>query len=109
MDNPKTDAQRRAIHKWFEQVAKVFNDNGIEKRVVIDLLTKRGLDSQWTKESFKEDVYKPVFAKVTGGKDSTEDANTLDHDICVQGLQKWAAQALHVVLPPFPSRYTQGE
>ena len=108
-DNPKTDAQRRAIHEWFGQVAKVFNDNGIEKRVVLDKLTVRGLDTQWTKDSFKEDVYKPVYAKVTGGKESTEEASTTDHDICVQGLQRWVAQEFGVVLPPFPSRFTQGD
>ena len=108
-EKPKTDKQRAAVHKWFEQVAKALNDNGIEKHVVIEMLRTRGLQTQWTKESFKEDVYKPVYAKVTGGKDSTEKANTKDHDICVQGLQKWAAETLHVVLPPFPDRFTQAE
>ena len=105
---PKTDAQRNAVHLWMEQVAKVFNDNGIEKRVVIEKLATRGLDTQWTKESFKHDVYKPVFEKVSGGKESTEDANTTDHDIVIQGLQKWCAQEFGVVLPPFPDRFSQG-
>jgi hypothetical protein len=108
-DNPKTDAQRRSLHLWFEKVAKVFNDNGIEKSVVIELLTTRGLDTQWTKESFKEDVFKPVYNKVTGGKVSTEEANTKDFDICVTGLQKWAAEVLEVTLPPFPDRFSQAE
>jgi len=107
-EKPKTDKQRRAIHKWFEQAAKVLNDNGIEKAVVIQKLTTRGLDTQWTKESFKVDVYKPVFNAVAA-KQSTEEANTMDHDICVAAIQKWAAQYLGVVLPPFPSIYSQGE
>ena len=108
-NNPKTDAQRRAIHKWFAMVARVFNENGIEKSVVIEKLTTRGLDSQWTGDSFKHDVYKPVYSKVTGGKESTEEANTTDHNICVEGLQKWAAQELQVVLPPFPDRFSQAD
>ena len=106
-DKPKTDKQRNTLHLWFEQVAKVLNDNGIGKQVVIEKLATRGLESKWTKDSFKEDVYKPVFAKVTAVKTSTEDANTTDHDVCVQGLQKWAAQELGVVLPPFPDRFEQ--
>jgi len=107
-DKPKTDAQRNAVHLWMEQVAQVLNDNGIEKSVVLDKLTTRGLHTQWTKESFKHDVYKPVFEKVSGGKESTEDANTTDHDIVIQGLQKWVAQEFAVVLPPFPDRFSRG-
>jgi len=88
-------------------VAQVLNDNGIDKRVVIHKLKTRGLDTQWTAESFKEDVYRPVFQKVAA-KHSTEEANTRDHDIVIQGLQKWCAEEFGVVLPPFPSRYDMG-
>ena len=56
IDNPKTDSQRNAIHVWFDLVAKVLNDNGIDKRVVLHKLKTRGLDTQWTAASFKEDV-----------------------------------------------------
>ena len=108
-DNPKTDKQRAAIHVWFDLVAKVLNENGIDKRIVIHKLKTRGLDTQWTAASFKEDVYKPIFAKVTAVKTSTEQANTTDHDVCVQGLQKWCAEEFGVVLPPFPDRYNEGE
>lgn len=107
-DKLKTDSQRNAIHVWFDLVAKVLNDNGIDKRVVLHKLKTRGLDTQWTAASFKEDVYKPVFNAVAA-KQSTEEANTTDHDVCVQGLQKWVAQEFGVVLPPFPDRFTQSE
>ena len=92
-EKPKTDKQRAAAHLWMEQTAKVLNDHGITKQIVLEKLTTRGLDTQWTKESFKEDVYKPVFNAVAA-KQSTEEANTTDHDIVVQGLQKWAAKEL---------------
>jgi len=108
-EKPKTDKQRAAAHLWMEQTAKVLNDHGITKQIVLEKLTTRGLDTQWTKESFKEDVYRPVFAKVTAVKTSTEEASTIDHDIVIAGLQKWAAQYLGVVLPPFPSIYSQAE
>jgi len=65
MDKPKTDKQRAAIHLWFQQVADTLNDHAIDKRVVIEKLTTRGLDTRWTGDSFKADVYKPVFQKVT--------------------------------------------
>lgn len=107
-EKPKTDKQRAAAHLWMEQAAKVLNDHGVTKQIVLENLTTRGLDTAWTKESFKEDVYRPVFNAVAA-KQSTEEANTTDHDIVVQGLQKWAAKELGVVLPPFPSIYSQAE
>ena len=107
-EKPKTDKQRAAAHLWMEQAAKVLNDHGVTKQIVLENLTTRGLDTAWTKESFKEDVYRPVFNAVAA-KQSTEEANTTDHDIVVQGLQKWAAKELGVVLPPFPDRITQAE
>ena len=108
-EKPKTDKQRAAAHLWMEQTAKVLNDHGITKQIVLEKLTTRGLDTAWTKESFKEDVYRPVFSKVTAVKTSTEEASTIDHDIVIAGLQKWAAEVFGVVLPPFPCRFTQGQ
>jgi len=107
-DKPKTDAQRNAVHLWIREVAKVLNDNGIDKRVVIHKMATRGLDTQWTEESFKADVYKPIFQAVAA-KQSTEEANTTDHDVVIQGLQKWVAQEWGVVLPPFPDRFSMAE
>ncbi len=107
-DNPKTEAQRNAVHVWMREVAQILNDNGIDKRVVIHKMATRGLDTQWTEASFKEDVYKPVFQAVAA-KQSTEEASTTDHDVVIQGLQKWVAQEWGVVLPPFPSRFNQAE
>jgi len=107
-DKPKTDAQRNALHLWFRMVAKTLNDNGVDKRVVIHKLSTRGLDMQWTEDSFKADVYRPIFQSVAA-KNSTEEANTQDHDVCVKGLQKWVAEEFGVALPPFPDRFSQGQ
>jgi hypothetical protein len=106
---PMTPEQQSAIHVWMRMVAKIFNDNGIDKSVVIDKLRTRGLDTEWTDGSFKEDVYKPVFEKTSGGKISTLQADTKDHDIVIRGITKWVGQEFGVVLPPFPDRFNQGE
>ena len=81
----------------------MLNEHGIERKVVIDKLTSRGLDMPWDEKSFKELVYKPVFQAVTR-EESTEDANRTDHSICYEGLCKWFGQEFGVTLPPFPSR-----
>lgn len=103
---PKTDAQRNSAHLWMRQVAEVLNANGVDKRVVIHKLATRGIDTQWTGESFKADVYRPIFQKVTA-QQSTEEASTTDHDLVYQGLVKWVGQEFGVVLPPWPDRYSQ--
>jgi hypothetical protein len=106
-EQPKTDAQRSAIHIWFRQVAEVLNDAGLDKRVVIEKLSKRGIDMPWTESSVKADIYKPIF-QVVHDKKSTEDAGTTDHDKVYHGLVKWFGQEFGVPLPPFPSRENEG-
>ena len=105
--NPKTDHQRNALHLWFRQCARVLNDAGLEKRVVIDALMSRGIDMPWSEESFKEDIFKPVYHVVTS-KDSTEQADTEEFNKVYMGLVRWFGQEFGAVLPPFPSHFTQG-
>ena len=88
MSNRQTAKQRNAIHLWFEQVEDHLNSQGIDKIIVIDALKTRGLDVQWSGASFKNDVYKPVYYKVSS-QDSTEDATSSDHDTCYNGLIKY--------------------
>ena len=102
MSNRQTAKQRNAIHLWFEQVADHLNSQGIDKIIVIDALKTRGLDVQWSGASFKNDVYKPVYNKVSS-QDSTEDATSSDHDICYNGLIKYFGQEFGIQLPPWPS------
>ena len=99
---PKTDKQRSAAHVWFRMVAEVLNSHGIDQHVVLDKLHTRGIDIPWSEHTFKDAVYKPVFQKVTD-KDSTEEANTTDHNLVYQGLCAWFGQEFGVELPPWPS------
>ena len=102
---PKTPAQRSAVHLWIRHVAEQLNDAGLEKRVVIERLGERGIDMPWTQESFKADVYKPIFQSVFA-KQSTEEASTTDHDKIYHGLIRWFALEFEIELPPFPSKDT---
>lgn len=103
---PKTPTQRNAEHVWFRMCAEFCNEHGIEKRVVIDRLSDRGIDMPWTEESWKEDVWKPILEKVTGAT-STEDESTTDIDFLYSGLTRWFAQTFGETLPPFPSNEYQ--
>jgi hypothetical protein len=108
-DNPKTEAQRNAEHLWFRQAAKCLNDAGISLSVIVETLSKTTVDTLVTEDNFKAVVYKPVLKAMSGGKDSTEKESTTDPAAVVQGIQKFFAERLEVVLPPFPDRFSQAE
>ena len=80
----------------------MLNENGITKHVLLERLATTTVETEWTEESFKADVYKPIYEAVTK-KESTEDASTTDHDIVYNGLVKWLGQEFELVAPPFPS------
>ena len=103
-----TPAMRGALHLWLDQVAAILNDRGVDQTVVIAKLTARGVSTRWTGKGMKETVFKPIYAQVAGKK-STEEAESTDLDIVVQGLTKWLAQEFEVMVPPFPSIQSQME
>ena len=105
----KTDSQRAAAHLWFRECSQVLNDSGMERKLVIEALAERGIDMPWDArgEAFKELVYKPLLAVVTG-KTSTEDESTTDPNLLYHGIVRWFGQEFGVTLPPFPDRFTQG-
>tara|TARA_R110000803_G_C11860369_1_gene307089 strand:- start:25 stop:363 length:339 start_codon:yes stop_codon:yes gene_type:complete len=103
---PKTDLQRSAIHVWFRQVADHLNNEAIDRTVVLEELSTRGIDIQWSEQNFKE-VWKGVQEKMIE-KDSTEDLSTVDFEPIYQGLCIYFSQQHGVALPPFPSRHNQG-
>ena len=83
--HPSTKKQQASRNLWCRQVAECLNEKGIEKREVIDKLTTRGLDMLWTGDSFKTDVYKPIFQKVTA-VESTQAGNTTDDNVVYMGI-----------------------
>jgi len=98
----KSAAQRNALHLWMEQVADALNENSIDRLVVVEALTNRGLDMQWTGASFKESVYKPIFQKVSA-TESTEDGDSNDDTVVYNGLIRWFGIEFGIQLPPWPS------
>ncbi len=67
----RTPTQNASFHLWCEVLAGAFNLAGIDKRQVFEKM-KKGIEIPWTKESVKEDFFKPIMEAVTGKKSTTE-------------------------------------
>lgn len=106
-EKEKTDAQRSSLHIWCRQLAKVFNDAGLDMKAVLH----EDADIPWTEHSVKENIYKPVLKALTGKK-STEDQSTTDpsevREVICRHLANNEATA-GVEIPPWPTRFNQME
>lgn len=97
-----TNKQRGALHVWCDQVAKVLNEAG-QYHEKIHPFTKKRMEMPWTKESVKEDLYKPTLAAYKA-KASTEDQNTEEPGMIAEALAMAYAKRFGVCLPSWPSR-----
>ena len=60
--------QFKAMHRWFELIAKQLNDAGMDQRRIL----KESVLIEWDKDSVKRNLWKPVQKAMTG-KESTKD------------------------------------
>ena len=97
-----TRKQQSALHVWCELVARALNESN-EFREVIHPITKKTLEWEWTKESVKEDLYKPTL-RAYCGKDSTMDQDTVEPSLIAEALSRAYAKHRGIPLPMWPSR-----
>ena len=96
-----TDKQRGSLHVGCAQLAKILNDQGIERLVVIEALEKHGIELEWDMYGIKQ-IYK-VILKALSDKDSTEDQDTVEPSKVWNAMGKFFAIRLGVIIPPWPS------
>lgn len=101
----RTIQQNRAAHKWMQQVADVLNDAGIGHKAVYQV---RELDVPWCMETVKAELFRPICNALTAGE-STADASTVDYSRVRDVLTKHLGEHFGVVLPPWPTRFGDGE
>jgi hypothetical protein len=101
-NKPKTDAQRAALHVWCRECAHTLNDQGQPQWLAMKKIHDRGIEVAWTEETFK-DMFRAIYSTVFS-KQSTEDATTTDYNVIYEGMCRWFAQEMGVVLPPWPHK-----
>jgi hypothetical protein len=73
MEKQRTIQQNKALHKYFELLAKELNDAGLDMRTVL----KPEININWTEEMIKEHLWRPV-QKLQFGKESTTELTTTE-------------------------------
>lgn len=96
----RTEQQNRALHLWFEHVAKALNNAGLSTQQV---LSHYKMELDWTKERVKEDIWKPVQKAVTGKTSTTELKKQEDITLVWEHINRFFADKLKMETIPFPS------
>jgi len=67
-DKQRTALQNKAMHLWFQHLAKELNDSGWDMKKFL----KESIDIPWTKHSVKENMWKPVQEAMLGKESTTQ-------------------------------------
>ena len=95
----RSDAQNSALHLWLERVAEFLNQAGMDMRHII----KEEVSIDWSKESCKEYLWRPIQRVVTGQESTTRPSKTQYSEIH-ETLTRHFAEKFGVVLPDWPHR-----
>lgn len=97
----RTYNQNRAMWLWLTQVALGLNAAGLEQRAVMSKM-REGFDVPWTKDTAKENLYKPIMEAMTGKRSSTE-LDTVEPSLVCDTLGRWLSENFGYEPPPWPS------
>lgn len=68
----RTEAQNRSLHLYFEMIAQALNQEGLDVRLVLQVISEKGVDMMWSKELVKELLWRSIQKKFTGKHSTTE-------------------------------------
>lgn len=92
----RTLLQNRALHLYFQSVADILNEAGLDMRAVL----KPGIEIPWSKETVKNFLWRPI-QRIQLGKESTKELTTVDIDKVFDTMNRHLAN--HGVHEDFPS------
>ena len=101
----RTKKQNSSMHLFFEHIANACNDSGHEMEISSPMLSKT-ITVQWTKESIKEYIWRPVQVAMYPDTHSTEDLKTIELMKVTEQLQHFLAQkfGLNIDFPSVESK-----
>ena len=105
IESTRTGQQNRALHLWFELLAREFNDAGYDVQAVIK--EKIGID--WNKELVKDLLWRTAQERILKKKSTTELKKSEDIDLVWEHLNRHLGEkfGVHVDFPnqPEPNIY----
>jgi hypothetical protein len=98
MEDKRTIQQNKALHKWFELLARELRENGYDMKTVMPKV----IDIIPTKENVKELIWRPVQMAMFSKHSTTELLKKKEIDLVFDVICK-ALGEMGVVVPAFPS------
>lgn len=98
---PRTSLQNDTMHKYFDLLAAELNSAGQDK-VKVFAQMRQGVSLPWSRDSIKEDLWRPVMEAATD-KTSTTKLDTKEVSHVYEILNRFTAERLGVSVP-FPER-----
>lgn len=80
----RTDSQNKSLHLFCEQVASELNNHGIN----IQLFLKHAVDLDWSKDSVKELIWRPIQKALVQKGSTTELDKVNDIDIIYEHINR---------------------
>jgi hypothetical protein len=96
-EKQRTDAQNRALHLYFTQLAQELTDHGLDMRKTL----KPDVDIPWSGKTVKEFIWRPVM-KAQLNKESTTEMTTADIDQVFDTITRHLGEKFGITLS-FPS------
>lgn len=97
----RTDAQNRAMHKFFEVLAEDMNLHGIDLRMV--LIQMQFADISATKQNVKDFIWRPFQIALLNKKSTTELEKQKEIDLIWDNLNRFFSDKFKYQIPYFPS------
>lgn len=98
----RTDAQNRALHLYYDMIAEALNREGLDVRVVLQVIAEKGVDMMWSKELVKELLWRTIQKKYLGKQSTTELDSIGEITQIYDMLNKWLGEQFFIT-EPFPS------
>lgn len=98
----RTAKQNDALHLYFEMIAQALNGEGLDVRLVLNVISEKGIDMIWSKELVKELLWRPIQKKWVGKHSTTELDSIGEITQIYDMLNKFLAENFFIS-PEFPS------
>jgi hypothetical protein len=95
----RTGTQNNALHKGFELLADALNSAGLDMRKVL----KQEVNIDWTKDSIKEYLFKPIMELATGKESTTDLAKVGEIEKVWDTMFRFLGEKHGVEYIPFPN------
>lgn len=102
LSTQRTGQQNRAMHLFFEMLAKNLNDAGLDMRKVL----KPEISIPWTKQSVKDQLWREIQQAMYSKRSTTDLLKQEEIDRIHEVLMRHLGEKFHVEYIPFPS-YTK--